>query len=45
MRKKEQLLEIIKRELLNQSSFTAFKRWIIKENDDLRREFEQFIID
>ncbi len=43
IKKKKQLLEIIKFELSNQSAFTAFKRWIIKDNKYLKNEFEQYI--
>lgn len=42
---KEYFLIKIKEHLSNRSSFTAFKRWIIRDNDYLRQEFEQYILD
>lgn len=44
-RRKEQLLQAIKYELSNESAFTAFKRWIVRDNDYLKNEFEQYIED
>jgi len=35
----------IKYELSNQSAFTAFKRWLVRDNNYLKNEFEQFIKD
>lgn len=35
----------IKYELSNKSAFTAFKRWIIRDNKYLKEEFGQYIID
>ncbi len=35
----------IKYELSNKSAFTAFKRWIVRDNDYLKEEFEQYIED
>jgi hypothetical protein len=32
----------IKRHLKKSSAFTAFKRWIIKENSVFRKEFEHY---
>ncbi|CAA6801516.1 MAG: Unknown protein [uncultured Sulfurovum sp.] len=43
MKKKKQLLEAIKGELSNQSAFTAFKRWIIRDNSALLKEFREYI--
>ncbi len=34
----------IKYHLNNKSAFTAFKRWIVRDNDYLKNEFEQYII-
>jgi len=45
VKKKKQLLDTIKFELSNQSAFTAFKRWIVRDNEYLKNEFEQYIID
>lgn len=42
---KEYFLIKIKEHLSNRSSFTAFKRWIIKDNDYLKNEFGQYIED
>jgi len=39
-RKKEQLFKIIKYELSNESAFTAFKRWIIKDSEYLKENFK-----
>lgn len=39
---KEKTKTSIKRELSKFSAFTAFKRWIIKENNFLKKEFEIF---
>ncbi len=33
----------IKRHLKKSSAFTAFKRWITKENSDYRKDFEQYL--
>ena len=44
-KKKKQLLTIIKDELSNESAFTAFKRWIIRDNKALNQEFKQYIGD
>ena len=44
-KKKNQLLSTIKFELTNQSAFTAFKRWIIRDSEYLKNEFEQYIED
>lgn len=35
----------IKYHLSNKSAFTSFKRWIVKDNEYLRQEFEQYIED
>lgn len=35
----------IKFHLSNKSAFTAFKRWIIRDNEYLRQQFEQYIED
>jgi len=35
----------IKYHLNHKSAFTAFKRWIVRDNDYLKNEFEQYIID
>ena len=35
----------IKYHLNNKSAFTAFKRWIVRDNKYLKNEFEQYIID
>lgn len=35
-------LRKIRQHLSRASSYTAFKRWIIKDNENLRREFEQY---
>jgi hypothetical protein len=35
----------IKYHLNNKSAFTAFKRWIVRDNNYLKTEFEQYIID
>jgi len=35
----------IKYELSNKSAFTAFKRWIVRDNDYLKKAFEQYIED
>lgn len=35
----------IKYELSNKSAFTAFKRWIIRDSEYLKQEFEQYIVD
>lgn len=40
---REHYLIEIKRHLNKASSFTAFKRWIITENDELMQEFGRFI--
>jgi len=45
IKKKEQLLKIIAFELSNESAFTAFKRWIIRDNPSLNQEFKQYIGD
>lgn len=45
IKKKSQLLETIKYGLSNESPFTAFKRWIIRDNQTLKQEFQQFIGD
>ncbi len=45
VKKKKQLFDIIRFELSNESAFTAFKRWIIRDNTYLKNEFEQYIID
>jgi uncharacterized protein (TIGR02646 family) len=37
-------LKKIKFHLSNKSSFTAFKRWIIRDNQYLKTKFEQYII-
>lgn len=42
---KEYFLKKIKYHLSNQSAFTAFKRWIIRDNESLNREFQQYIVD
>ena len=42
---KEYYLKKIKFHLSNQSAFTAFKRWIIRDNQALNREFQQYIGD
>jgi len=42
---KEYFLNKIKEHLSNRSSFTAFKRWIIRDNSYLKNEFEQYIVD
>lgn len=42
---KESFLIQIKMHLNKTSQFTAFKRYIIRSNDGLRRDFEQYIID
>jgi hypothetical protein len=42
---KKRLLEIIKDELSNESAFTAFKRWIIRDNPTLNQQFKQHIKD
>ena len=42
--KKHFLIEI-KTHLNKSSPFTAFKRYIVRKNEDLKREFEQYIID
>lgn len=44
-RKKKQLFEVIKNELSNESAFTAFKRWIIRDNQALTQQFQQYIGD
>ena len=44
-REKLRLLDVIKSELSNQSAFTAFKRWIIRDNPKLMEEFQQYIGD
>ncbi|MCK5853787.1 MAG: hypothetical protein KAG56_01110 [Sulfurovaceae bacterium] len=41
----EHFLIKIKEHLSNQSAFTAFKRWIIRDNQALNREFQQYIGD
>ena len=41
----EYYLVKIKYELSNKSAFTAFKRWMIRDNDYLKQKFEQHIID
>lgn len=43
--KDEYFLIKIKYELSNKSSFTAFKRWIIRDNNYLKNEFKQYITD
>lgn len=43
--KDEYYLTKIKYHLNNKSAFTAFKRWIIRDNNYLKNEFEQYIID
>jgi len=45
VKKKKQLLKFIEYELSNESAFTAFKRWIIKDNQALKNEFQQYIGD
>ncbi len=40
---KEDITKRIKRMLSPASAFTAFKIWIIKENQSLRRDFNQFL--
>ena len=42
---KEYYLRKIKYHLSNQSAFTAFKRWIIRDNSALKKEFQQYIGD
>lgn len=42
---KEFFLIHIKKHLSNKSNFTAFKRWIIKENEVLMNDFGQYFID
>jgi len=44
-KKKRQLLETIKYELSNESAFTAFKRWIVRDNPSLNQQFQQYIGD
>ena len=44
-KKKKQFLNAIKFELSNQSAFTAFKRWIVRDNKYFSNEFEQYIQD
>ena len=44
-KKKARLLEIIKDELSNESAFTAFKRWYIRDNKVLNQQFQQQIKD
>jgi len=39
---KANFLANIKRHLKKSSNFTAFKRWIIRENEVMREEFEQY---
>jgi hypothetical protein len=39
---KEIHLRIIKKHLRKSSAFSTFKRWIIKDNSRLRRDFEQY---
>lgn len=39
---REHYLKRIKKHLKKSSAFTAFKRWIIKENPVLRKDFQQF---
>ncbi|TAE03077.1 MAG: hypothetical protein EAZ97_01935 [Bacteroidetes bacterium] len=39
---KPQILKKIKRHLSKQSAFTAFKRWIILDNEYLKKEFEKY---
>ncbi len=41
----EYFLLKIKEHLSNRSAFTAFKRWIIRDNQALNREFQQYIGD
>jgi len=43
MKKKKKLFKQIKDELSNESSFTAFKRWIIRDRKELLAEFENCI--
>jgi hypothetical protein len=45
LKKKKQLLKSIEYELSNESAFTAFKRWIIRDNQALNQEFQQYIGD
>ena len=42
-KKKRQLLETIKDELSNESAFTAFKRWYIRDNKALNQQFKKYI--
>jgi len=42
-KKKRWLLEIIKDELSNESAFTAFKRWYIRDNKALNQQFKKYI--
>lgn len=35
-------LSHIKRHLKKSSNFTAFKRWVIRENDEMKADFEQY---
>ena len=42
---KRALIENIKKDLNKQSSYSTFKRWIIRDNKKLKNEFEQYIID
>jgi hypothetical protein len=42
-KRKIQLLETIKYELSNESAFTAFKRWIIRDNKALKSEFRDIL--
>jgi hypothetical protein len=45
LKKKKQLLKSIEYDLSNESAFTAFKRWIIRDNRALNQEFQQYIGD
>lgn len=42
---KEYFLIKIKEHLSNRSSFTAFKRWIVRDNNYFKNEFKQYIED
>lgn len=44
-KKKKQLFNTIVNELSNQSIFTAFKRWFIKDNKNLIKDFKKYIED
>ena len=45
IKKKKQLSATIKDELSNKSAFTAFKRWIIRDNPKLLQEFNLYLED